>query len=61
MTQETYAAPRRGKPVDTITTDGIPAILKPLWASKAETASRFRWRIEKVLDAAKAIGKRKSL
>ena len=34
----------------------ILAILKPLWTSKAETASRVRGRIEKVLDAAKAKG-----
>ena len=31
-------------------------VLKPIWTSKAETASRVRGRIEKVLDAAKAKG-----
>ena len=56
MEMKTYAAPLRGKPVDTITTDDILAILKPLWTSKAETASRVRGRIEKVLDGAKAKG-----
>jgi integrase len=56
MTLETYAAPLRGKPVDTITTDDVLAVLKPIWTTKAETASRLRGRIEKVLDAAKAKG-----
>jgi integrase len=53
-TLETYAAPLRAKPVDTITTDDVLAVLKPIWTTKAETASRVRGRIEKVLDAAKA-------
>jgi integrase len=52
----TYAAPLSNKPVDTITTDDVLAILKPIWTAKAETASRVRGRIEKVLDAAKAKG-----
>ena len=34
------------------------AVLKPIWTTKAETASRVRGRIEKVLDAAKAKGLR---
>ena len=34
------------------------AVLKPIWTVKAETASRVRGRIEKVLDAAKAKGYR---
>jgi integrase len=46
----------RAKPVDTIGTDDVLAILKPIWTTKAETASRVRGRIEKVLDAAKAKG-----
>jgi integrase len=56
MTLETYAAPLRGKPVDTIATDDVLAVLKPIWTTKAETASRLRGRIEKVLDAARAKG-----
>jgi integrase len=56
MTLETYAGPLRDKPVDTITTDDVLAVLKPIWTAKAETASRLRGRIEKVLDAAKAKG-----
>ena len=57
-TLETYAAPLRTKPVDTITTDDVLKVLKPIWTAKAETASRVRGRIEKVLDAAKAKGLR---
>jgi len=44
------------KPVDTIATDDVLAVLKPIWTTKAETASRMRGRIEKVLDAAKVKG-----
>ena len=46
----------RAKPVDTVTTDDVLAVLKPIWTTKPETASRVRGRIEKVLDAAKAKG-----
>jgi integrase len=52
----TYAAPLRAKPVDTIATADVLSVLKPIWTTKAETASRVRGRIEKVLDAAKAKG-----
>ena len=55
-TLATYAAPLRNKPVDTISTDDVLAVLKPIWTTKPETASRVRGRIEKVLDAAKAKG-----
>jgi hypothetical protein len=55
-TLETYAAPLRGKSVDTIATVDVLSVLKPIWTAKAETASRVRGRIEKVLDAAKAKG-----
>jgi integrase len=55
-TLETYAAPLRAKPVDLVATDDVLAVLKPIWITKAETASRVRGRIEKVLDAAKAKG-----
>ena len=55
-TLETYAAPLRAKPVDTIATVDVLAVLKPIWTTKAETASRIRGRIEKILDAAKAKG-----
>jgi integrase len=55
-TLETYAAPLRGKPVDTVTMDDVLAALRPIWSAKPETASRVRGRIERVLDAAKAKG-----
>lgn len=38
-----------GKPVDTITADDVARVLKPIWATKTETASRVRGRIENVL------------
>lgn len=55
-TLATYAAPLSSKPVDTVTTGDVLAVLKPIWQTKAETASRLRGRVEKVLDAAKAQG-----
>ena len=55
-TLETYATPLWKKSVDSITTEDTLAVLKPIWSTKAETASRLRGRIEKVLDAAKAKG-----
>src|SRR5262249_17465793 len=58
MTLRDYAAPLRGLPVDTITTDDVLTVLKPLWNGKPETASRLRGRMERVLDAAKAEGMR---
>jgi integrase len=51
-----YAAAIRNKPVDAIATDDVLTVLKPLWQSKPETASRLRGRIEAVLDAARARG-----
>jgi integrase len=55
-TLATYALSLSNKPVDAIGTGDVLAILKPIWTTKAETASRLRGRIEKVLDAAKAKG-----
>ena len=57
-TLEGYAAPLRRLPADSISTDDVLAVLKPLWNAKPETASRLRGRIERVLDAAKAQGLR---
>jgi integrase len=58
-TLATYAAPVIGDlATSQITTEHLLEILKPIWASKAETASRVRNRIELVLDAAKARGLR---
>jgi integrase len=58
MTLKTYCEPIRRLPVDEITTEDVLAILQPLWTRVPETAKRLRGRIENVLDAAKAKGKR---
>ncbi|MFK5596583.1 tyrosine-type recombinase/integrase [Methylobacterium sp. HMF5984] len=58
MTLTRYAAPIRGRGVDTISTDDVLGVLRPLWQAKPETASRVRGRIEAVLDAARAQGHR---
>ena len=57
-TLKTHAAPLLEKPITEIDTDAIVEVLKPIWLSKAETASRVRGRIERILDAAKAKGLR---
>ncbi|TCJ39586.1 site-specific integrase [Parafrankia sp. BMG5.11] len=57
-TLTTYAATIWDRPVDQITVEDILGILKPIWATKPETASRVRGRIETVLDAAKVRGLR---
>lgn len=58
-TLATYAYPLIGeKPVQEVSTADVLAILKPIWLTKAETASRVRNRIELVLDAARAQGLR---
>ena len=59
MTLREYAAPLRRMQVDHITTDDVLAVLKPLWQTRPETASRVRARIERVLEAARAQGLRK--
>lgn len=48
----------RAKPVDTIDTADVLAVLKPLWLAAPETASRLRGRIEVVLAAATVKGHR---
>lgn len=53
-----HAASIRNKPVGAVTTDDVLAILKPIWTTIPETASRTRGRIERVLDAAAAQGHR---
>ena len=56
MTLRRYCAPLRTRPVDEIDTAAVLEVLKPLWGSIPETASRLRGRIETVLDAARARG-----
>lgn len=54
-TLEAYASPIIGKlSVDQIDTAHVMRVLEPIWAEKAETASRLRGRIESVLDWATA-------
>lgn len=57
-TLETYVYPKIGAlaPQD-VSTDHVLDIVKPIWRTKPETASRVRGRIEVVLDAAKAQGR----
>jgi integrase len=56
MTLQRYCVALRSRPVDEIDTTAVLEVLKPLWASIPETASRIRGRIEVVLDAARARG-----
>lgn len=51
-----YCGPICHKAVDEIGTDDILAVLTPLWSSRSVTASRLRGRIERVLNAARALG-----
>ena len=55
-TLTTYAFPVIGKtPVSEIETAQVLKILKPIWTTKTETATRVRTRIELVLDYAEAL------
>jgi hypothetical protein len=55
-TLKTYARPVIGsKPVDTITTEDVLTILKPIWQTRTETAKRVQGRVENVLDFASAM------
>ena len=53
MTLKEYAKPLRTKLLNQITTEDVLAVLRPIWDTKRETASRLRGRIARVLDAAK--------
>jgi integrase len=58
-TLSTYASPIFGKlPVSAIDTGLVMRVLKPLWSTKTETATRVRGRIEAVLSWAKVYGYR---
>jgi integrase len=52
------AAPLMPRPIDAIDTVDVLAVLKPIWQTKPETASRLRGRIERVLNYAKTLGYR---
>lgn len=56
MTLLEYGKPLAGMPVAAIDTEAVLSVLKPLWQTKPETASRLRGRIEAVLDYARAKG-----
>ncbi len=53
---EAYCAPLLNMPVADIATDDVLRVLKPVWQTKPETASRLRGRIERVLDFATVQG-----
>jgi integrase len=58
MTLRVYCAPIASLAVADVATDDVLRVLKSLWLAKAETASRLRGRMERVLDFAKARGMR---
>lgn len=55
MTLREYARPLHKIPVAEVTTDDVLRVVRPIWRTKAETASRLRGRIEAVLDYATAL------
>jgi integrase len=56
-TLSTYAYPVLGAvPIADIDVEMVLRVLRPIWASKPETASRVRGRIEVIIDAATAQG-----
>lgn len=61
-TLKAYAEPTIGNlPVSAVDTPLVLEILKPIWNTKPETASRVRGRIEAVLDYAKVAGYRQTV
>ena len=61
-TLSTYAFPILGNiPVSEITKSQLIEVLKPIWETKHETASRLRGRIERILDNAAAYGYRSGI
>jgi integrase len=58
MTLKHYCASIRSRPIGEIATADVLAVLKPIWTTRPETAQRLRGRIERVLDAATAVGAR---
>lgn len=49
---DAYCAKIRSRPVNEIDTEAVIKVLKPIWGTVPETASRLRGRIERVLAAA---------
>jgi hypothetical protein len=58
QTLEVHCKALRAKPVASIGTEDVLAIVKPMWLTMPPTAMRTRLRIEKVLDYARAHGHR---
>lgn len=58
MTLREYAKPLWNKRLDRVDTSDVLSVLTPIWHEKAETASRLRGRIERILGAAKVKGYR---
>ena len=56
-TVETHAGPLLAKrPIETITTADILAVLQPIWTDKHETANRLKQRLSTIFDWAKGSG-----
>lgn len=55
---DSYCGQIRNRRIDEIDTEAVLMVLRPVWQTKQETASRLRGRIERVLDAARAKGLR---
>jgi integrase len=53
---ERHARQLKDRAIDTVVTEDVLAVLKPLWTTKPETANKLRQRIEAVLDAGKVKG-----
>ncbi len=53
-----YCADLRKRPVAEVGVEDVLTVIRPIWNTKRETASRIRQRIEKVLDAAAVEGLR---
>lgn len=54
----TYAKSIRKIPIDKVSTDDVVRVLRPLWHSRPETATKVRESVKLVLDHAKARGLR---
>jgi len=57
-TLKNHAASLRCKRIDTVGTDDILEVLRPIWTKTPEQASKLRGRLERILDAAAAAGHR---
>jgi integrase len=53
---KTYCKDLWSRPINTIATADVQAVLNPIWLTKSETATRVRSRMERVFAAAKVAG-----